>query len=420
MKDLVTRGTGNSRWLKSSIPAGTTWEEALALLRAGNFPIDLKGLNSAGVSTAGSAYNKANVLPDSLCTSLGITSATAEPKDAWNAVLQKITTLNTSLTNFINNDFPQPSKQGVSRPNILENWYFFGGGSYQAGRFPINQKANTSQTAIGWFIDRWRKSNANGTTSLVTGGLVLTGTGSATCTINQPIEYSQKLLGKQVTASFLNSAGSIASVTCTLPTSLPSSATTYATSSAIGGVTLWVRGNSSYFYVELGCSATSSNAIVAVKLELGPNQTLARQSGSTYVLTEIPDFATELLKCQRHMVVFKKTNTTTSSMSSSTDGIGIGTFMRYGYFYGFIPLPVMMRATPSISGTICAHYTRVLSIDDTWFSFDSGDIPQKYLHANGLSFYSSDTFSGTTYSDYYNSASILAPYGSGFILDANL
>ena len=31
----------------------------------------------------GSAYNKANVLPDDVCTELGIDTDTAEPKDAW-------------------------------------------------------------------------------------------------------------------------------------------------------------------------------------------------------------------------------------------------------------------------------------------------------------------------------------------------
>ncbi|HJC21882.1 MAG TPA: hypothetical protein H9707_09020 [Candidatus Butyricicoccus avicola] len=31
----------------------------------------------------GSAYNKANVLPDDVCAELGINSDTAEPKDAW-------------------------------------------------------------------------------------------------------------------------------------------------------------------------------------------------------------------------------------------------------------------------------------------------------------------------------------------------
>lgn len=408
MKDLVTTGTGNSRKLKSSIPAGTTWEEALAMLRDGTFPIDLNGLNAAGVSVAGSAYSKANVLPDALCTELGVSPSTAEPRDAFNALMERTDAVQANLTSFVDTIWPYPYKQGVSRPNILENWYFFGGGSYQAGRFPINQKATTSQTAIGWFIDRWRKANANGTTSLVTGGLVLTGTGSATCAINQPIEYSQKLLGKQVTASFLNSAGSIASATCTLPTSLPSSATTYATSPSIGGVTLWVRGNSSYFYVELGCSATSSNAVVAVKLELGPNQTLARQVGSTWVLNEIPHFATELMKCQRHMLVFPKVSAGTSASSKLEDIIGTAVYYD-DYLYAMIPTPITMRAVPTISGLIYIHN---ISGTDTIETYSSSDLRGTFVKANAVSM--------IIYESQMISAPVITSGSTALILDANL
>lgn len=83
MKDLVPKGTGNSRLLRSSIPANITHEELVALLRAGTFPVDFAGLNADGVAVVGSAYNKANVLPDDLCSKLGIPTTTAEPKDAF-------------------------------------------------------------------------------------------------------------------------------------------------------------------------------------------------------------------------------------------------------------------------------------------------------------------------------------------------
>lgn len=356
MKDLVTNGNGNSRFLRSAIPAGTTWEEALALFRAGQFPIDLNGLNQAGISQAGSAYSKANVLPDALCNSLGITSSTAEPKDAWNALLQKTNTVQANLTSFINNDFPQPSKQGVARPNLLENWYFYGGGSQNGnGRFPINQREATSQTAAGYFCDRWKKNNGNGSVSLTNNGMVIAGTGSASTTMYQPIEYSNRLFGKQVTISMLNSAGSLSYVTCTLPSALPSSDTLYGTASTIGNVTLSIRGNSSFFYVQMTATATSSTAIQAVKLELGPNQTLARQVGSTWVLTEIPHYATELLKCQRHMIIFHSSVDYYSGSNnySLQDIIGVATYdnSRHDVF-GFIPLPITMRTNPTVDGAL--------------------------------------------------------------------
>lgn len=86
MKDMVTNGTGNSRYLKTSLASGTTWESALAMLREGTFPIDLNGLNNGGITQLGSAYSKANVLPDDVCALLGLDSTTAEPKDAFGVV----------------------------------------------------------------------------------------------------------------------------------------------------------------------------------------------------------------------------------------------------------------------------------------------------------------------------------------------
>ena len=100
MKDMVPKGTGNSRFLRSSIPENITHEELVALLRAGTFPVDFAGLNPDGIATQGSAYNKANVLPDSVCTSMGI-ATNSEPKDAFNKLqslsmkyrlLEKVTT----------------------------------------------------------------------------------------------------------------------------------------------------------------------------------------------------------------------------------------------------------------------------------------------------------------------------------------
>ena len=48
------------------------------------------------------------------------------------------------------------------RPNLLDNWYFVGGGTQ--GKFPINQKGVTSRDDVAKyiiFIDRWRRSGAD-------------------------------------------------------------------------------------------------------------------------------------------------------------------------------------------------------------------------------------------------------------------
>lgn len=88
MKDLIIKQTGNSRTLKTSLPAGTSWEEALAQLRDGTFPIDLLGIQTEGVQQQGTALNKANLLDDATATALGL-SGDPSPKDALNALLTK-------------------------------------------------------------------------------------------------------------------------------------------------------------------------------------------------------------------------------------------------------------------------------------------------------------------------------------------
>ena len=89
MQDSVIAGTGNSRYLRSSILADTTWEDALTMLRAGTFPIDLAGINLSGFTTLGTALNTATLLKDAVCTALGL-SSNATPSDAWEAVIAMI------------------------------------------------------------------------------------------------------------------------------------------------------------------------------------------------------------------------------------------------------------------------------------------------------------------------------------------
>lgn len=86
MKDSIIKGTGNSRFMKSAIPAGATWEQALAMLREGTFPMDLNGINEEGFQQVGSALSKSNLLPDDVCTALGLDPTAAEPKDAFAVV----------------------------------------------------------------------------------------------------------------------------------------------------------------------------------------------------------------------------------------------------------------------------------------------------------------------------------------------
>lgn len=89
MVDSVIAGTGNSRYLRTSLSASTTWEDALTMLRAGTFPIDLAGINLAGFTTLGTALNSATLLKSAVITALGL-DEDATPSDAWDAVIALI------------------------------------------------------------------------------------------------------------------------------------------------------------------------------------------------------------------------------------------------------------------------------------------------------------------------------------------
>nr|DAW18563.1 MAG TPA: hypothetical protein [Caudoviricetes sp.] len=79
MIDSVLKGTGNSRFLKSAVPAGTSWADALAMLQAGTFPIDFNGINTEGFQQVGTPLNKANLLKDSTANIISLpTSATPD------------------------------------------------------------------------------------------------------------------------------------------------------------------------------------------------------------------------------------------------------------------------------------------------------------------------------------------------------
>lgn len=76
MIDSILKGTGNSRFLKSAVPTGTSWADALAMLQAGTFPIDFNGINTEGFQQVGTPLNKANLLKDATAAQIGLPPST--------------------------------------------------------------------------------------------------------------------------------------------------------------------------------------------------------------------------------------------------------------------------------------------------------------------------------------------------------
>ena len=205
---------------------------------------------------------------------------------------EKIGTVNDSITELQDTkaDRSEISTASASNPNLLDNWYFAA---------PINQRnVSGTITATGYFIDRWMLTS--GSVSIVKNqGLTLNGT------IEQKLETAPV---QTATVSYLT----------------PDGVRTGTYNSSTKTVTI---------------TTSEDTLIIAAKLELGTNQTIARQEDDSWVLNDPPPHpASELAKCQRYLVMGEFTSVKIDNVSM------------------FIPLPVVMRKRPSYDFTGIDYY----------------------------------------------------------------
>lgn len=177
-------------------------------------------------------------------------------------------------------------------PNLLDNWYFGN---------PVNQRGQTGYTGVNTYtIDRWVTDN---TVTVVDGGIMIKRTGHDAL-FYQYLEDSliNAIAGKVVTYSALTTDG-LMTVTTKLP---PSISSYWNTDDAVQGdlVLDTVKSGAGKIYIRFVFASAvdgTEATIKAVKLELGPQQTLAHQENGVWVLNEIPDFGEQLRKCQRYL-----------------------------------------------------------------------------------------------------------------------
>lgn len=116
----------------------------------------------------------------------------------------------------------------LSNKNLLDNWYFVGGGSQLGdGVFPINQRRQTQYSGSGKHIDRWGYGATGGALELLASGIKITvtsGSQSFSQSLSMPVA---SLYGRVVTVSALTAGGDLYYETGTLPNSAPSSTTVY-------------------------------------------------------------------------------------------------------------------------------------------------------------------------------------------------
>lgn len=212
----------------------------------------------------------------------------------------------------------------ASNPNLLDN-----------SNFAINQGGGTSWSSVGQTVDRWRKTASTGTVTLTTGS-------------NQSLPYQIRLTGGAGIAQYLErdflrnknytitvgyAAGTGAtniserSYTFRVPDSSNQNYTEEIATDLY--VTIYVKKYSSslHSYIRISDDSSSGRYIYYIKLE----------EGDVATPYEIPDPATELLKCQRYYIKFNGAKLLSGSFNSGGKSA-----------YVLLPIPATMRTTPSI------------------------------------------------------------------------
>ncbi len=195
----------------------------------------------------------------------------------------------------------------TTNPNLLDNWYFVGGGSQLGdGIFPINQRDLTVYPGDGYSIDRWNASNANGTLTITQDAVTLTASSSGNAFLRQLIKNLPSNTVITVSALIRGSGAGVLRVDNEAGTSTIFNAQSY---NNPGSAWTLISGSGTLpdgvGIVTLRANASTSIDIAVIKCELGTEQTLAHQEGGAWVLNEIPDYGDELLKCQRYFQTFR-------------------------------------------------------------------------------------------------------------------
>lgn len=163
-----------------------------------------------------------------------------------------------------------------SNPNLLDNAYFIGGGSQQGGgQFPINQRGLTEYTGAGYTIDRWFMSNSSCKLNIEETGLRITRLNNGTAFFMQKIPFAMLQDGIYTFSAIVDDE--LQSMTLQINQTMSRVLSSFAGGWALG---FEVGGENYVPHIRsIGSDAVESVLVSAAKLELGPYQTLAYESG---------------------------------------------------------------------------------------------------------------------------------------------
>ena len=212
----------------------------------------------------------------------------------------------------------------VCNSNLLDNWYFGN---------PVNQRGQTEHTGsqIDYFIDRWKLGSYDQTVTITNSGLHWSTTTGIWCT--QILENFDELIGRTLTLSAIID-GVLYSVTGVLNESSGIGMR------PVGNLFVELTHNEKGFRFVTYNDPTPTVTILAAKLELGSQQTLAHQDADgNWVLNEIPDYGEQLARCQRRQVIggFRASPITCTGESA--------------YVFCSTPVSLAKDVSPSLIGT---------------------------------------------------------------------
>ena len=214
----------------------------------------------------------------------------------------------------------------ASNPNLLDN-----------SNFAINQGGKTSWSSVGQTVDRWRLVSGTGivgTGTSVNGRYHYIRANNGNMTIRQYIERPLKYnTNYTITIGYADSSAAIK----------PEEISGTVTIGSSGGSVTWDTGIGTaqvVLYVPLSNSSSNGHAYVSISgiTNLGYIYYIKLEEGDVATPYEIPDPATELLKCQRYYLK----QTTGCQISGS-----VGNGGNYGYVTLWLPVP-MRTTTPTI------------------------------------------------------------------------
>lgn len=284
-------------YVRTRISSDNAWSTWAQIYTTKDITVNLADINALGTTIA-QVNNIGNALDKKAPINHASSSDTYGKGTDTNYGHVKLSNSTTSTSGTSGGTAATPAavkaaKDAIVRPNLLDNWYFVGGGSQQGGgQFPINQRGQTRYTTEGYTIDRWR-TWGNVTLEIASDGIALSNSGD-TNGLFCNLENWEVADGTPVTLSALFAGNKLITVT-----GVSASQIDIATPRLEDGVyaNFYRATNTTHVSIRLPTSASAK--VRAIKLELGDTQTLAHQENGKWVLNEIPNYTEQLLRCSR-------------------------------------------------------------------------------------------------------------------------